>query len=214
MADELHDLEALHHRTYDVQVFRRGPGEIVARGTVRDVKPPGLYVEHDPLPLTMHDMTIDLEIAFPSLEVTGVGVRFGSFPQSNCPQIAAHYEELIGLSIARGFTHRVRELFGGPRGCTHVTALLQAMAPAVVQSTWSMRILDDRDPNLEHAAPVPGTPPRRFEGNLGTCHVWAADGELVARLQAGERVGPGIPVHERLVELGSDPEDWWARHSS
>ena len=46
---------------------------------------------------------------------------------------------LVGLSIARGFTHRVRELFGGPRGCTHTTALLQAMAPIAMQCFWSMR---------------------------------------------------------------------------
>jgi len=37
------------------------------------------------------------------------------------------------LSIARGFTHKVRGLFGGPRGCTHTTALSQAMAPEAIQ---------------------------------------------------------------------------------
>jgi len=139
------DLELLHERDYLVQVFRRSATELVARGRVRDEKPPGLYVDGDPDPLTTHDMTVELTVAFPSLEITDARVRFSTFPQDGCPGIAAAYRGLVGVSVARGFTHKVRELFGGPRGCAHVTALLQAMAPAVVQSTWSMRLIDRRE---------------------------------------------------------------------
>ena len=64
-------------------------------------------------------------------------------PHAACPRIEDHYQHLIGLSIARGFTHKVRELFGGPRGCTHTTALLQAMAPVAIQSMWSFRVEGD-----------------------------------------------------------------------
>src|SRR4029453_8498826 len=120
-------MELLHDRAYSVQVFRRSPSELVARGRVRDEKPPGMYVEDDPDPLTMHDMTVELTVAYPSLEITDVSVAFTTYPQLTCPGITDHYRGLVGVSIARGFTHRVRELFGGPRGCTHVTALLQAM---------------------------------------------------------------------------------------
>ena len=56
-------------------------------------------------------------------------VVFEAHPHTTCPAIIEHYQGLVGLSIARGFTHQVRELFGGPRGCTHTTALLLAMAP-------------------------------------------------------------------------------------
>lgn len=197
-------LELLHDRAYAVQVFRRSESEIIARGTVRDVKPPGLYVEGDPDALTMHDMTVVLTVSYPALEIMRADVDFGTFPQPTCPGIAEGYRGLAGISIARGFTHKVRELFGGPRGCTHVTALLQAMAPAVVQSTWSMRILNQRA----------GTPAETFSGafqdrNQDTCHVWASDGELMAAVERGDAIGPGLPVRNRLVELGQDPQEWW-----
>ena len=199
------ELQLLHQRDYSVQVFRRDDDEIVAIGTVHDRKPPGLYVEDDPDELTIHFMTVRLVVSFPGLEITSADVDYGSFPQPGCPSIVEAYRGLVGISIARGFTHKVRELFGGPRGCTHVTALLQAMAPAVVQSTWSMRVLGRRG----------GTEPPVTDGvavqNLNTCHVWADDGELVGRVRQGERFGPGIPVRERLVELGRDPAEWFER---
>ena len=112
---------------------------------MHDLKPPGLYVEDDPNPLSMHRMRVELEIEYPALVIRAADVEFDDFPQTLCPMIADDYGALVGVSITRGFTHRVRELFGGPRGCAHVTALLQAMAPAVVQSTWSMGILNQRE---------------------------------------------------------------------
>jgi len=203
------DLPLLHERTYDVTVYRRGPDSVLARGRVHDVKPPGLYVEDDPEPLTIHEMVVDLTVAFPSLEITGAEVVFETHPQETCPAIASHYENLVGLSIARGFTHRVRELFGGPRGCTHVTALLQAIAPAVVQSIWSMRALDRREAPASPGEPAADTEAQR-EGHpsLNTCHVWAEDGDLVNRIRQGEQVSPGIPVRQRLEARGKDWRSW------
>jgi len=46
-----------------------------------------------------------------------------------------HYESLVGLSIARGFTHKARELFGGPRGCSHILTL--APPPSLDPKWWA-----------------------------------------------------------------------------
>jgi hypothetical protein len=170
---------------------------------VHDVKPPGLYVDDDPDPLTMHKMRVELEIEYPALVIRGVAVVFDDFPQPPCPMIADDYEALIGVSITRGFTHRVRELFGGPRGCAHVTALLQAMAPAVVQSTWSMGILNQRQATADDAESAGA---RRQPPPADSCHVWAADGELVDKVRRGETLSPMLTVRDRLVELGRDPD--------
>lgn len=196
-------LEPLHDRTYAVRVFRRDAEHLVVRGTVHDVKPPGLYVDDDPDPLTMHRMRVELEIEYPALVICRADVEFDDFPQPMCPVIAHDYESLIGVSITRGFTHRVRELFGGPRGCAHVTALLQAMAPAVVQSTWSMGILNQRESGV--GADVVGGG-RRQPPPADSCHVWASGGELVAKVERGETLRPMLPVRDRLLELGRDPE--------
>jgi hypothetical protein len=124
-----------------VEAFARGTDTIVLVGRVRDTKPPGLMIADDPDPLDIHHMVVTLTVSFPTLTITDARVEFHTHPHTTCPAIIDHYDKLVGLSIARGFTHKVRELFGGPRGCTHTTALLQAMAPVAIQATWSLRTL-------------------------------------------------------------------------
>jgi hypothetical protein len=200
--------EPIHTREYVVHAFRKGPDEVLLRGFVQDRKPPGGYIEGDPEPLTMHHMVVDLTVAFPDLVITDAGVLFETYPQAQCPRISDHYRELVGLSVARGFTHKVRELFGGPRGCAHVTALLQAMAPVAVQCRLSMRIDDPETFEAEQ----PGEDLRaRIAGMINTCHAWAEDGPLISRAERGEPPSLPIPITERLQALGRDPVEWRSR---
>lgn len=202
------DLEILHTRNYEVRVYVRDDEHVLVRGAISDRKPPGLYVEDDPDELEIHQMQVELEVRLADMEIVAAKIGFETHPAESCPSIATHYEKLVGLSIARGFTHKVRELFGGPRGCTHTTALLQAMAPAVVQSTWSAALRRARI-----HGPAPDVDPtearrRRMAGNLNTCHVWDENGPQVAAMNAGEVGGPPLPVTERLVHLGRKPDQW------
>jgi hypothetical protein len=210
------DGELIHTRDYQVKVYKRDASTLVVRGAVRDSKEPGLYIVGDTDPLTVHHMVVGLVVTYPSLEITDVEVEFESHPNPQCPTIIDHYKGLVGLSIARGFTHKVRELFGGPRGCTHTTALLLAMGPAVVQSIFSMQVITARergtasDDGMAAFAEMPIEERRKFWAfNMNTCHVWAEDGEFVANLEAG-RGGRHVPlfVKGRLERLGRDPESW------
>lgn len=202
-------LELIHTRRYETRVYLRGERELVAHGWVCDTKPPGLYVKDDPEPIDIHRMKIELRVALPGLRITDARVLFESHPHASCPGVAPDYGKLVGLSIARGFTRRARELFGGPRGCTHVNALLQAMAPAIVQSTWSVTVRDAWRRGDHPGRPDPEERRRRIEANTNTCHVWAEDGEHVAALRRGERPGsPPLPVRERLRRLGRDDARW------
>jgi Protein of unknown function (DUF2889) len=204
------DLEVPHDREYRVRAFRKSDDRLLLRGAVRDQKPPGLYLEIDPDPLTVHHMQVDMEVAFPTMEIAAVDVVFETHPNEECPTITTHYRELVGLSIARGFTHRVRELFGGPRGCTHTTMLFQAMAPVAVQCVWSMRASDaKRGRGTEGAEPPPDAATWRM--NLNTCHVWAEDGEHVRNIEAGGDFPAPVFVRARLRELGLDPDEWRTR---
>ncbi|MEM9035902.1 MAG: DUF2889 domain-containing protein [Actinomycetota bacterium] len=206
------DLPLLHNRNYDVDSYMEAPNRIRLRGTVRDEKPAGLYIPEDPDPLTIHHMIVDLVVEVPSMEIVDAEVVFETHPHAECTRITDHYRGLIGISIARGFTHKVRELFGGPRGCTHTTALLQAMAPVAIQSMWSLQAAVAR---AEGAEPVPS--PRRltdeertarYARNINTCHVWDSDGELVERLESGEEMEPPVWIVERFESLGLDPAEW------
>ena len=207
--DGAEPLELIHERAYIVRAFRKGDDVLVLRGAVRDQKPPGLYVAEDPDPLTIHHMVVDLHIQVPSLEIVDAQVVFEMHPHAICPTIAESYEGLVGLSIARGFINRVREMYGGPRGCTHTTALLQAMAPVAIQSMWSFQV---RQAQLAGGGQSPFSSPegrqRSLAMNLNTCHVWAEDGEQVRTVREGG--DPEIPVWitERFAKLGLDPEAW------
>lgn len=199
----------IHERTYVVQAYRRGEHEVLLRGAVRDTKPPGLYVRDDPDPLPIHHMVVDLVVAFPSLTITDAAVVMETHPNDVCPSITEHYGKLVGLSIARGFTASVRELFGGPRGCTHVTALLQAMAPIAVQSIWSMGIAKAREAGRDGRPPMTEAEREQIVArNVNSCHVWAEGGDHAVRVRTGTAHKVPIPIRTRLIDLGRDPDGW------
>jgi Protein of unknown function (DUF2889) len=113
-----------------------------------------------------------------------------------------------GLSIARGFSHQVRERFDGPRGCTHTTALLLAMAPVAIQCTWSMQIVTDRDADRPWRRPDELSPEERKQrgsATLNSCHVWEETGEFAQHVLAGGAIDVPIPIRRRLDALGLDP---------
>lgn len=197
----------LHDREYRIRAFRLSAERIVLQGAVRDQKPPGLYLRDDPDPLTVHHMKLSIEVAFPSLEIDAVTTHFESHPHDECTEITGKYDELIGLSIARGFTKQVAALFGGPRGCTHVTALLYAMAPVAMQCFFSMRAAD---------AIMEGKSNPLFEGDeaeqddtwrtiVNTCHIWDENGAQVAAREAGEPHEIPVFLRGRLHELDGMP---------
>lgn len=203
------DLDLLHTRRYETRVYQAADDELLVRGAVSDTKPPGLYVQGDPDPIEIHQMQLELRVRLPKLEITEARVLFETHPHSKCPVIAADYQKLVGLSIARGFTHEIRHLFGGPKGCTHTNALLQAMAPAVVQATWSVSVRRGRASGQSGAPLSPEERTRRMAGNLNTCHIWAEDGDHVAAIRRGERAEyPPLPVRARLRALGRNESNW------
>jgi hypothetical protein len=206
------DAEPLHERRYRVQAYRNEDGTILLRGAVRDRKPAGLFFPQDERPVTVHHMVIDIVMDPTTFLISSARVVMETHPHDVCRVIEPHYDKLVGLSMARGFSAKVRELFGGPRGCTHTTALLLAMAPVAVQSMFSA-------PSPQAPAesqPVDG--PRRITDehraralafNINTCHVWAEDGEMATAMMNGEphEFFP-LWAKRRLAELGLGDEVW------
>ncbi|MFM8649253.1 MAG: DUF2889 domain-containing protein [Actinomycetota bacterium] len=209
------DLPLIHTRNYEVRAYKVSDNEILIRGAVRDDKVPGLYVNDDPEPLTIHHMVIELRVSYPMMEILDANTELKEFPHHECPGIAPRYKQLVGLSIARGFTHKVRELFGGPRGCTHTTALLQAMGPVAIQCGWSMRVIKLKELAASGATREDMTPEQRdmaremaFKSNLNTCHIWDEEGEHVRVIRSGGDIGAPLSVTKRLGKLGRSLDDW------
>lgn len=206
--------EPLHLRNYAVRSFRLSPDRFLVRGVVDDRKGGSSWIPWDNTTVVVHHMVLDLVVEFPSLVISEASVVMETHPHDTCFHIEDKYRLLKGVSVARGFTHKVREMFGGPRGCTHVTALLQAMAPVAVQSTFGMgransrdaMIADGRDPSKE-PLPAPTEEDRRLAAmvSLNSCHVWDEEGETVRKLKAGESIPLPLPLMRRLASHGLDP---------
>ena len=207
-------LELLHQRQYETRVYLIDDGHLLVRGAITDDKPPGLFVDDDPDPLEIHRMEVELTVRLEDLVVVDARVGFETHPYETCPVIAESYRQLIGLNVARGFNRQVRELFGGPRGCTHTTALLQAMAPTIHQSLWSVSMKmesarrNDPDGSPVDEAELDERRAGALQANLNTCHIWDEDGERVQQVRAGDTDHTPLPVRERLVQLGRSDTDW------
>ena len=198
-------VEILHDREYRVEAFRLASDRLLLQGAMRDQKPPGLYLPDDPEPLAVHHMQLSIELAFPSLEIVAATARFQTNPHDQCPSITEHYEELIGLSIGRGFTKRVGESFGGPRGCTHVTALINAMAPVAMQCFWSMRAAEAKladEPQSIFDRDQSDGDDSMWKSIVNTCHIWDEHGQAVADRKAGAPMGIPVFLRSRLQKLG------------
>ena len=202
----------IHTRQYQVHAFRMSDTKFLLRGVVVDEKPAGLYIEDDPDPIWMHHMIVDLEIVYPTFLIEKASVEFKNHPHLGCTIITDHYKKLEGMSIARGFNAKVRELFGSSRGCTHIGALLAAMAPVAIQTGWSMRVSSVVDIDDASKSPEDFQEQRvkQFASTINTCHIWDEHGEMVSKVRRGEEIEMPLPVVRRLRDLGRDETDWLA----
>jgi hypothetical protein len=199
----------IHTRQYQVQAFRMSDERFLLRGAIVDEKPAGLYIENDPDPIWMHHMIVELQIVYPTFLIEKASVEFKNHPHLGCTNITDHYQKLEGMSIARGFNAKVRELFGSSRGCTHIGALLAAMAPVAIQTGWSMRVssVGEIDDSSKSPEDFQEQRVKQFASTINTCHIWDELGDMVAKVRAGEEIEMPLPVVRRLRDLGRDETD-------
>lgn len=193
----------IHQRSYQTEAFDEGDGIMRVTGRLTDTKALGLG-KGDGEPLVIHDMSVSLYVQAETFEILRVESAMHVHPYPECPGVLAAYDQLVGRSVARGYSRAVKELFGGPSGCSHVGALLIAMGPVVVQASWSFVEGDvhvlDRAPDNE-----PDTIEFRLRMNTNTCHVWSEDGQQVALMKRGEPPKRPAWMDERIEKLEREP---------
>lgn len=214
----------IHTRTYDIEASVVDDLHFQMRGRLHDVKPDGLWGIVDTEPMSLHDMHLLVTVRVTDLVITEVSTTMSEHPQRECPLILPAYQQLVGLSIARGFSQKVKELFGGPRACTHIGALINAMAPVAVQSIWAYSHLvsgAEQDSSTEplgelsaeeRAAALDVRRRKRMEmsalRNRNTCHVWADDGPMPTKIRSGEPFTLPLWAEKRLAKRGLSLEEW------
>lgn len=130
-----------HVRKIECIGFRRDDGLWEIEGRLTDTK----GHDHDtrekivPKGAAVHDMVIKLTVN-ESLEVIEVIAGIEASPYRVCPSVAARYKALKGVQLmGADFSKKVRQLFRGPQGCTHVSDLLMTTATTAFQTIVGWR---------------------------------------------------------------------------
>lgn len=160
----------VHLRRIACEGFLRDDGLVDIEGTLIDTKPAPFDLPDKTVPIgePVHRMTLCLTIDR-ELMIVAASARTLDAPYEVCGDIVDSYRKLVGLRIEPGFVQRVKRMFRGTLGCTHLSELLPTMATTALQVMWSMHF-DGPDPSWKRG----GSP-------LGACHALRLDGPVVLK---------------------------------
>lgn len=172
--------EPVHVRTLTMTARRAGETALEVTGRLVDERPQGAGVGWFGAVdgSVIHDMRVTLHVRHPDLVITAIAAEMASHPYSLCPDAVDPLQQLVGLSVARGFMRAVNERFGRQLGCAHLTALIQALAPVVRQAIG---------PAFREYEEIPRSGSETWFVN--TCQAWKEGGLLHQRLLAGDVEG-------------------------
>lgn len=138
-------LEKVHNRTMDISTYEVDDRHILVDGEFREGNTVATYLMSGDLsePTLFHYMRVRLLIEGDTFTIKDLCVDVIKAPYLKiCRETERGLNELKGASITEGFTAKVKKIAGGPKGCSHVTALLLAMAPAAFQGYWQIKCRD------------------------------------------------------------------------
>lgn len=136
--------EPVHRRTIEVQGYKRADGLYDVEGHLVDTKPYDFKLAAGVRPAgeAIHSMWLRITVDR-DLRIVDADAAMDAMPYlGHCDEIVPAYRKLIGLSIRPGYHQRVKELFAGVRGCTHVTELAGSLATAAYQTLAGQRLQD------------------------------------------------------------------------
>ena len=170
-------LELVHTRQITCRGYRRKDGLWQIEATLSDDKGQAVPFRSRPdVPSgeRMHDFS--LAVLIDDYTIRNISAKTLAAPWPICSDVAAHYEKLVGLRIGAGFNRDVRELLGGPLGCTHLTDLLGQVANTYMQTTFP-----DRLARQQRASDDPRQwPDQGTIAFVDACYAWRRDGAELA----------------------------------
>jgi hypothetical protein len=186
------DAVPVHHRTIDMQVFERD-GYHVVIGTLHDQRP---WASGRFGPRHLHHMELGFVVRRSDMVIVDAVASMGTFPHPECTTIEDVFSDMVGLSVARGYSSAVQARFGRERGCSHMEFLARAMGPVVIQAITSSAAL-----HTEQGDAVDVLATGTFTFLRNTCHLWSEDGIGSQKVALGWRPGAGEYPAPSLVEI-------------
>lgn len=160
-----------HTRTITIEAFAREDGLWDIDANITDIKPHDtqLATSIRPANAPIHDLwlrvTINADLTIVDAEAASDAMPY----PGECNNIGPAYKKLIGLNLAKGIRHGLKEHLSGVAGCTHLTELAQVLPTAALQAVSGQGFYKSK--TLGHAKPL----------KLGQCHALRLDGAAVAR---------------------------------
>jgi len=136
--------EALHRRSIEIRGYKRDDGNYDVEGHLVDTKDndfklaAGIRRAGEPIHEMWLRITVDRNLVIVDADAATDGMPYAG----ECDSIVPHYRKLVGIAIRPGYTQKLKELFGGVRGCTHITELAGALATAAFQTLAGQRVQD------------------------------------------------------------------------
>jgi hypothetical protein len=124
----------------------------------------------------IHGYQVRLDTIPPDLTVVAATATPGHLPFAACPAAADAVKNLLGLSLAKGFSKSAQEVLGSVEGCTHLLTLVLAMANQRVVANY---LRSRAEPEIG-----PETMARR-ELMVNACAGWREGGIAIGLTRAG-----------------------------
>jgi hypothetical protein len=130
------DRTRVHVRSVQLAGFKRADGDWDIEARLTDVKDhdyplsSGLRRQGDPV----HDMWVRVTVDRQMNILDALACSDATPYPGYCDRIAPAYTRLIGLNLFHGFRKAVKDLYGGVRGCSHLTELLMHLPTAALQT--------------------------------------------------------------------------------
>lgn len=184
--------DPVHRRIITMEVFQRGDYFAVV-ATLHDERP---WAGGDYSPRLLHFMDLGLVVRRADMTIVDAAADMQAFPHAECTDIEPSFRDLIGLSVARGYSSAVQERFGRQRGCSHLEFLARAIGPVVIQGTTSSAAWE-----VENGATQDLLRAGNFSFLANTCHIWTEDGPGAQKVAVGWRPSSmGYPA-PRVAEV-------------
>jgi hypothetical protein len=159
--------EPLHRRSIEIRGYKRDDGLFEVEGHLVDTKDQdfklaaGVRAAGQPIHEMWLRITVDRNLVIVDADAATDAMPYAG----SCDTIVPDYRKLVGLAIRPGYIQKLKELFGGVRGCTHITELAGSLATAAFQTLAGQRT----------------QPQDRKPFQLDKCHALDARGATVAR---------------------------------
>ncbi|QRX84652.1 DUF2889 domain-containing protein [Glaciimonas sp. PAMC28666] len=197
----------IHTRTIQVDAFIRDDGLWELDAHITDIKASDITLPRGILPAgePVHDLWLRLTLD-DLYTIVAVAAHSEAMPYpGHCNMVSPAYNQLVGLSLLKGFRYTLKERIGGALGCTHLTELAQIL-PTVALQAFS------GETSTASAAPTRLASADKKPFQVGSCYALRRDGAVVAQFYpkwsiAAPEDPASTPAHASLnTQPDSEPE--------